>query len=184
MGLLTQLCLIILEHIKTFFFKCNVCKLNISRRLVTYLDLPLASHSILELYHVKNNAVENKPVLCFWIMIVPRVSILLWTYLLVKEEELFHWWKVFKFLLAALFAKARRVDVSKFRVENEAILRLRPRYLFFSKIKGFLREKLTSDDFSSLKLSADKKWRKSIFQLVPLDARSFLTVALKCGIWV
>ena len=29
-----------------------------------------------------------------------------------------------KFLLAALFANARRVDVSKFRVENTATLRL------------------------------------------------------------
>ena len=117
-------------------------------------------------------------------MTVPRVSILLWTYPLVKEEELFHWWKVFKFLLAALFANARRVDVSKFRVENKAILRPRPRKLFFSKIKGFLREQLTLDYFSSLKLSVDKKWRKSVFQLLPLDSRSFLTVALKSGIWV
>ena len=62
-------------------------------------------------------------------MSVQRVSILLWKYLLVKEEELFYWWKVSKFLLVALFANARRVDVSKFRVENTAILRLRPRKL-------------------------------------------------------
>ena len=34
-----------------------------------------------------------------------------------------------KFLLAALFAKARRVDVRKFRVENKAILRLRQPYI-------------------------------------------------------
>ena len=40
-----------------------------------------------------------------------------------------------KFLLAALFAKARRVDVRKFRVENKAILRLRPR-----KTKNFFRK--------------------------------------------
>ena len=54
-------------------------------------------------------------------MLVQRVLILLWKYLLVKEEELFYWWKVSKLLLAALFANARRVDVSKFRVENTAI---------------------------------------------------------------
>ena len=73
-------------------------------------------------------------------MLVQRVLILLWKYLLVKEEELFYWWKVSKFLLAPLFANARRVDVSKFRVKNTAILRLRPRkliFLLFSKIKGF-----------------------------------------------
>ena len=64
-------------------------------------------------------------------MLVQRVLILLWKYLLVKEEELFYWWKVSKFLLAALFANATRVDVSKFRVENTAILRLRPRKLIF-----------------------------------------------------
>ena len=86
-----------------------------------------------------------------------------------------------KFLLAALFANARRVDVSKFRVENTAILRLRPRkliFLLFSKIKGFLRKQLTSDYLSTLKLFMDKKWRKSIFQLLPLDGRYFPTVAL------
>ena len=54
-------------------------------------------------------------------MLVQRVLILLWKYLLVKEEELFYWWKVSKFLLAALFANARRVDVSTFRVKNTAI---------------------------------------------------------------
>ena len=58
-----------------------------------------------------------------------------------KEEELFYCWKVSKFLLAAFFANARRVDVSKFWVERTAILRLRPPkliFLRFSKIKGFL----------------------------------------------
>ena len=86
-------------------------------------------------------------------MLVQRVLILLWKYLLVKEEELFYWWKVSKFLLAALFANARRVDVSKFRVENTAILRLRPRkpiFLLFSKIKGFLREQRTLDYISTI----------------------------------
>ena len=115
-------------------------------------------------------------------MSAQRVLILLWKYLAVKEEELFYWWKVSKFILAPLFANARRVDVSKFRVENTAILRLRPRkliFLLFSKIKGFLREQLTSDYVSNQKLFMDKKWRKSIFQLVPVDARYFLTVALK-----
>ena len=80
-------------------------------------------------------------------MLVQRVLIFLWKYLLVKEEELFYWWKGSKFLLAALFTNARRVDVSKFRVENTTILRLRARKLIFllsSIIKGFLREQLTS----------------------------------------
>ena len=62
-----------------------------------------------------------KPVLRFWIMSV-QVLILLWKYLLVKEEEFFYWWKVSTFLLAALFANMRGVYVSKFRVENTAIL--------------------------------------------------------------
>ena len=87
-----------------------------------------------------------------------------------------------QFLLAALFANARRVDVSKFRVENTAILRLRPRkliFLLFSKIKGFLREQLTLDYLSTYKLFMAKKWRKAIFQLLTLDGRYFLTVALK-----
>ena len=48
-------------------------------------------------------------------MLVQRVLMLLWKYLLVKEEELFYRVKVSKFLFAALFAKASRVDVSKFR---------------------------------------------------------------------
>ena len=69
-------------------------------------------------------------------MSVQRVLILLWKYLLVKEEELSYWGKVSKFLLAALFANARRVDVTKFRVENTAILRLRPRKLIFAPCKG------------------------------------------------
>ena len=115
-------------------------------------------------------------------MSAQRVLILLWKYFLVKEEELFYWWKVSKFLLAPLFANARRVKVSKFQVENTAILRLRPRkliFLLFSKIKGFLREQLTSDYLSNQKLVMDKKWRKSIFQLLPLDGRYFLTVTLK-----
>ena len=143
MGLLTQLCLIILEHIKTFFFKCNVCKLNISRRLVTYLDLPLASHSILELYHVKNNAVENNQKIKVFIT-VETCSLFL-NYdsstslditLNVSSSErrrVIPLMESVKFLLAALFANARRVDVSKSRVENEAILRLRPRNLFSRK---------------------------------------------------
>ena len=60
--------------------------------------------------------------------------------------------EVSKFLLAALFANARRVHVSKFRFENTAILRLRPRkliFLLFSKIKASLREQLTSDYLST-----------------------------------
>ena len=63
------------------------------------------------------------------------------------------------FLLAALFANAKRVYVSKFRVENMAILRLHettdiPTFL---KKTRFLREKSTSDYLSTQKLSTDKK---------------------------
>ena len=47
-------------------------------------------------------------------MLVQRVLILLWKYLLVKEEDLFYWWKESKFLLTALFANARRDNASKF----------------------------------------------------------------------
>ena len=47
-------------------------------------------------------------------MLVQRVLILLWKYLLVKEEELFCWWKVSKFLLAALFANARILMLANF----------------------------------------------------------------------
>ena len=52
----------------------------------------------------------------------------------------------------ALFANARRVDVTKFRVENTVILRLQPRKLIFklfSKIKSFLRQQVTSDNLST-----------------------------------
>ena len=56
----------------------------------------------------------SKSVLRFWIMLVQPVLILLWKYLLMKEEQLFYWWKVTKFLLTALFANARRDDASKF----------------------------------------------------------------------
>ena len=126
-------------------------------------------------------------------MLVQRVLILLWKYLLVKEEELFYWWKVSKFLLAALFANARRVDVSKFRVENTAILRLRPRkliFLLFSKInkrlfarrtyirlliylKAIYGQKIKEIDFSTLAT----RW--SIFP----DRRSYMQFILTAGEW-
>ena len=94
-----------------------------------------------------------------------RVSILLWQYLLVKEEELFYWWDVFKFLLAALFANARRVDVIKFPVWNRAILRLQPwkriSLTFLQNKRFFARTLFTSDYLSTLKLSMDKnKWNQ------------------------
>ena len=63
--------------------------------------------------------------------------------------------------------------------ENKAILRLRPRkliFLLFPKIKIFLREQFTSDYLSTKKQSMDKKWRRSIFQPLPIDALYFLTV--------
>lgn len=47
-------------------------------------------------------------------------------YLLQRETELFCWWEaVSKFLFAALFANARKLNVSEFQIKNEAILRLR-----------------------------------------------------------
>ena len=92
-----------------------------------------------------------------------------------KEEELFYWWKVSKFLLAALFANARRVDVSKFRVENAAILRLRPRkliFLLFSKIKGFVREQLNA-------IYGQKMKTIDFSTVATRSGRYFLTVGLK-----
>ena len=71
------------------------------------------------------------------------------------------------------FAKARRVNVSKFRAENKAILRLRPRKLIFlllSKMKGFLREQFASDYVQCI-------CQKSYLSIY-LDARYFLTVPL------
>ena len=54
---------------------------------------------------------------------------------------MFYWWKVSKFLLVALFANARRVNVSKFRVENTAILG-KLIFLLFSKTKAFCENNL------------------------------------------
>ena len=99
-------------------------------------------------------------------MLVQRVLMLLWKYLLVKEEELFYAWKVSKFLLAALFGNARRVDVSKFRFENMAILTLRPRkpiFLLFSKMKGFLPEQLPSRLLMYLKAIYGQKMKEIDF---------------------
>ena len=85
-------------------------------------------------------------------MLVQRVLILLRKYLLVKEEELFYCWKVSKFLFAALFANARRVDVSKyghFETPTTKTDIVTSTFLLFSNIKGFLREQLTSDYLST-----------------------------------
>ena len=54
----------------------------------------------------------------FWSISVQWVSLFPWKYLLVNEKELFCWWEVSKFLCAALFVNARKVDVSKFQVKN------------------------------------------------------------------
>ena len=59
-----------------------------------------------------------KPIPHFLIISVRRASLLPWTYLLVKEEEFFSSLKVSKFLHAASFANARKVDVSEFQVKN------------------------------------------------------------------
>ena len=54
----------------------------------------------------------------FLIISVRRASLLPWTYLLVEEEQFFCSLKVSKFLHAASFANARKVDVSEFQVKN------------------------------------------------------------------
>ena len=88
-----------------------------------------------------------------------------------------------KFLLATLFANARRVDVSKFRVENTAILRLRPyenwySYTFLENERLFARTTYIRL-LIYLKAIYGQKMKEIDFQLLPLDGRYFLTVALK-----
>ena len=58
-----------------------------------------------------------KPIPHFLIISVRRASLLPWKYLLVEEEEFFCSLKVSKFLHVALFANARKVDVSEFQVK-------------------------------------------------------------------
>ena len=58
-----------------------------------------------------------KPIPHFWIISVRRASLLPWKYLLV-EEEFFCSLKVSKFLHAASFANARKVDIAEFKVKN------------------------------------------------------------------
>ena len=58
-----------------------------------------------------------KPIPHFWIISV-RLVVLFPLKDLVNEKELFCWREVSKFLRAALFANARRVDVSKFQIRN------------------------------------------------------------------
>ena len=113
-------------------------------------------------------------------MLVQRVLILLWKYLLVKEEELFYWWKVSKFLLAALFANARRVHLM---LANFG-LKIRPFwdshhenwYSYFSRKQNtFCENNLHQITY------LPKRWRNEgnrFFQLLPLGNRYFLTVAL------
>ena len=57
--------------------------------------------------------VTLKPVR-FLIMSVQRVLILLWKYLLVTEQELFYWWKVSKFLLAAFLRTQIKLILANF----------------------------------------------------------------------
>lgn len=93
-----------------------------------------------------------------------RVLILLWQYLLVKEEELFYLWDMSKFLLVALIANVRRVDVTKINFqfeigpfwdsnhENVHCIFL----TFLENKRFFARTLFTSDYLSTLKLSMDK----------------------------
>ena len=61
-------------------------------------------------------------------------------------------------------------------------MRLRPRKPILQslwQLESFWRKQCTSRfGLSSYNLPMDKKWKKSIFQLLPLDARYLLTVAL------
>ena len=59
-----------------------------------------------------------KPIPHFWIISVRRASLLPWMYLLVEEKEFFCSWKESKFLRAASFANARKVNVSEFQVKT------------------------------------------------------------------
>ena len=59
-----------------------------------------------------------KPIPRFWIISVRQVLLFPLKNLLVNEKELFCWWEVSKFLRAALFPNARKVDVSKFQIRN------------------------------------------------------------------
>ena len=59
-----------------------------------------------------------KPIHQFLIISVRRASLLPWKYLLVEEEEFFCSLKVSKFLHAASFANARKVDISELKVKN------------------------------------------------------------------
>ena len=71
--------------------------------------------------------------------------------------------------------------LANFGLKNTAILRLRPRkliFLLFSKIKGFCENNLHQITYLPKSYLYKKKLRKSIFQLLPLDGRYFLTVAL------
>ena len=61
---------------------------------------------------------SRKPIPHFLIISVRRASLLPWKYLFVEEEEFFCSLKVSKFLHAASFANARKVDVTEFKVKN------------------------------------------------------------------
>ena len=87
---------------------------------------------------------------------------------LVKGKELFCWWEVSKFLHAALFANAGKLDVKEFHVKIESILRSRPRkpmFLFF--IERLLAGTIHVTFLIYLKAIFHKKVKKSIFQLLP-----------------
>ena len=61
---------------------------------------------------------SRKPIPHFLIISVRRASLLPWKYLLEEEEEFFCSLKVSKFLHAASFANARKVDIAEFKVKN------------------------------------------------------------------
>ena len=83
-----------------------------------------------------------------------------------KEEELFYRVKVSKFLLAALFANARRVDVGKFRdsyfetlttktniltfLENKRLFARTTYIRLLIYLKAIYGQKMKESDFSTL----------------------------------
>ena len=80
-----------------------------------------------------------------------------------RRKKMFFSWKVSKFLHAALFANAMKVDVCEFQVKNYAILRLRlrkPIVSISSQIPYYPKaiygqKKIKGIDFSTLAM----KWR-------------------------
>lgn len=120
----------------------------------------------------------------FWIISVRRVSLFSWKHLSVKEKELFCWREVSKFLRAALFSNARKVEVSEFQVKNYAILRLNILIFLPNKTDKRLLAGTIDIAFFFFFLPKSYLWTKQkmkeMYFSTP-NAWYFLTVALKCS---